>query len=89
MDELTIRGAGKMANLCAWSQRVAECRGNGMPVAQWCESNGISRKTYCRWQKKVFDATVGERREEPKFTVRIGSIAEVYTGADAELWRLS
>ncbi len=75
MDEITIRGTRKQANLQVWSQRVPECREGGMPVTQWCESNGISRKTYYRWQKKVFDATVGERREEPKFTVRIGSVA--------------
>ncbi len=52
MDELTIRGAGKMANLRAWSQRVPECREGEIPVAQWFESNGISRKTYYRWQKE-------------------------------------
>ena len=103
MDEITIRGTRKQANLQVWSQRVAECQKGRMPVAQWCESNSISRKTYYRWQKKVFEAMAEERREEPRFaevrvqqpengvvaTVRIGSAAvEVYTGADAELWRL-
>ena len=99
MNEMTIREVGKAANLRVWSQRVAECRGSGMPVAQWCELNGISYKTYYRWQKKVFDAMVEEQREEPRFvelkrpespnrlaaTVRIGPASvDVYTGADAE-----
>ncbi len=69
MDEITIQGTRKQTNLQVWSQRVAECQESGIPVAQWCESNGISRKTYYRWQKKVkvFDAMVGEWREEPRF----------------------
>ena len=60
MDEITIRGTRKQANLQVWSQRVPECREGGMPVTQWCESNGFSRKTYYRWQKKIFEAMAEE-----------------------------
>ena len=99
MNEMTIRGTGKMANLQVWSQRVAECRGSGMPVSRWCQENGINVKTYYNWQKKVFEAMVEEQQDGPRFarvsaqqseasiaaTVRIGPASvDVYTGADAE-----
>ncbi len=99
MNEITIRGAGKRANLQVWSQRVAECRGSGLPVSRWCRENGINVKTYYNWQKKVFEAMVEEQQGGPRFaevrvqqpesgiaaTVRIGPAAvDVYTGADAE-----
>ena len=99
MNEMTIQGAGKMANLRMWSQRVAECHGSGLPVSRWCQENGINVKTYYNWQKKVFEAMVEEKQDGPRFarvsvqqpensvaaTVRIGSAAvDVYTGADAE-----
>ena len=99
MNEMTIREVGKAANLRVWSQRVAECRGSGLPVSRWCQEHGINVKTYYNWQKKVFEAMVEERREEPRFvelkrpespnrlaaTVRIGPAAvDVYTGADAD-----
>ena len=99
MNEITIRGAGKRANLQVWSQRVAECRGSGMPVSRWCQEHGINVKTYYNWQKKVFEAMVEEQQDGPRFarvstqqpennvaaTVRIGPASvDVYSGADAE-----
>ena len=99
MNEMTIRGAGKMVNLQVWSQRVAECRGSGLPVSRWCREHGINVKTYYNWQKKVFEAMVEEQQDGPRFarvstqqpennvaaTVRIGPASvDVYTGADAE-----
>ena len=99
MNEMTIREAGKMTNLQMWSQRVAECRGSGLPVSRWCQEHGINVKTYYNWQKKVFEAMVEERQGGPRFarvnaqqpessiaaTVRVGPAAvDVYTGADAE-----
>lgn len=99
MNEMTIRGAGKMTNLRVWSQRVAECRGSGMPVSRWCQEHGINVKTYYNWQKKVFEAMVEEQHDGPRFarvsaqqpetsvaaTVHIGPAAvDVYSGADAE-----
>ena len=67
MNEITIRGAGKRANLQVWSQRVAECRGSGIPVSRWCQENGINVKTYYNWQKKVFEAMVEEQQDGPRF----------------------
>ncbi len=46
MNEMTIRGAGKMAYLRVWSQRVTECRESGLPVNRWCQEHGINVKTY-------------------------------------------
>ncbi len=99
MNAITIRVAGKRANLRVWSQRVAECRGSGIPVSRWCQEHGINVKTYYNWQKKVFEAMVEEQQSGPRFarvsaqqlennvaaTVRIGPASvDVYTGADAE-----
>ena len=99
MNEMTIRGAEKQANLQKWSQRVAECRSSGLPVRQWCDENGVNPKAYYTWQKKVFDAIVErqdvqvprfaqlrapEHRGDPAATVRMGGAAvDVYAGADA------
>ncbi len=51
MNEMTILGVGKMANLRVWSQRVAECRESGLPVSRWYQENGINVKMYYNWQK--------------------------------------
>lgn len=99
MNEMTLREAGKQANLRKWSQRVVECRSSGLPVGQWCDENGINQKTYYRWQKEVFTAMVEQQSTRtPRFaelrapehrgdlaaTVRIGDVAvDVYAGADA------
>lgn len=67
MNEMTIRRAGKAANLQVWSQQMAECGGNRMPVSRWGQENGINVKTYYNWQKKVFETMVEKQHREPRF----------------------
>ena len=40
------------AQLREWSARIAECRGSGMSVREWCKARGIITKTYYYWEKQ-------------------------------------
>ena len=62
MDNITIRSVKAQRSLVEWSQRVADCRSSGQPVARWCAEHDINPKTYYNWQKKVFAAMV-ERQQ--------------------------
>ena len=67
--ETSIQTLGQRRRLLEWSQRVAECRGSGLPVSRRCRENGVNVKTYYNWnwQKKVFEAMAEERREVTGF----------------------
>ena len=41
-----------------WVERIAECRGSGLSVREWCRDNEISEKTYYYWQKKLYQQMV-------------------------------
>ena len=41
-----------------WAERIAECRGSGLSVREWCRDNEISEKTYYYWQKKLYQQMV-------------------------------
>lgn len=55
MSELGIVAARHESLLRIWRQRVIECKGSGMTIAQWCDQNHIGIKTYYYWQSKVWD----------------------------------
>ena len=38
-----------------WSARIAECRGSGKAVKEWCAEQGISVQTYYRWEKRFVE----------------------------------
>ena len=38
-----------------WSARIAECRGSGKAVKEWCAEQGISAQTYYRWEKRFVE----------------------------------
>ena len=49
------------AQIPMWQDRVQACRSSGQSVEQWCRENGISSKTYYRWEKYclgIADGTV-------------------------------
>ena len=48
-----VRAMKHAALLQAWSGRIATCRSSGKTVKEWCESEGISIKTYYYWEKKI------------------------------------
>ncbi len=52
-----------------WTQRIAECRRSGMQVKTWCQTHGVSKKTYYYWQRRVLGTTQNEEAHErqPEF----------------------
>ena len=38
-----------------WSARIAECRGSGKAVKEWCAEQSISVQTYYRWEKRFVE----------------------------------
>ena len=59
-----------------------------MPIEKWCRERGISKQTYYRWQKRVFEAA--QRQQQVEFaeaaTVRLGKLeVEFYHGTDERL----
>lgn len=47
-----------------------------MPIEKWCRERGISKQTYYRWQKRVFEAA--QRQQQVEF-------AEVRTSESLQL----
>lgn len=62
-ERMTIQSAGHQHRLQEWSRKVTACRQSGKTVKRWCEENGITPKTYYRWQQKVFSA-MAEQQEQ-------------------------
>lgn len=62
-ERMTIQSAGHQHRLQEWSQKVTACRQSGKTVQRWCEENGITPKTYYRWQQKVFSAMVEQQEQ--------------------------
>lgn len=66
MNQLTI--ATHEAKLALWADRIQECHASGMSVKDWCQSQGISDKTYYYWFQKLkqeaFDKLPKEQREK-------------------------
>ena len=46
-----------------WAERIAECRGSGLSVREWCRDNEISEKTYYYWQKKLYQQMISAAEE--------------------------
>ena len=62
-EGITIQSAGRQHRLQEWSRKVADCRQSGKSVKRWCEENGITTKTYYRWQQKVFSAMIEQQEQ--------------------------
>lgn len=64
MDQLTV--ATHNQKLEFWLARIRDCRASGMSVADWCNTNGISIKTYYYWMRKIkreaFESLPAERK---------------------------
>ena len=76
---------------------VADCRGSGMTVKEWCEAHGVKCSQYYRWQRKVYEAMQEPEFVEitpsrasdapcPALSVKLlNASVEVYSGCDAAL----
>ena len=61
MDVRAIKHAAKLSE---WSERIRLCRSSGVPVKSWCEENGISVKSYYRWER-LYIAEAGMQMQFP------------------------
>ena len=49
------------AQIPKWQERIQACRSSGQSVEKWCRENGVSSKTYYRWEKyclQIADGTL-------------------------------
>ena len=46
-----------------WSEMIKVCRGSGLTVQQWCDTNGINIKTYYYRLRKVGEAICEETHD--------------------------
>lgn len=91
-----IKALRAQSNIRGWAALVADCRGSGITVKEWCAEHGVKCSQYYRWQRKVYEAM-----QEPEFVeitapagdgsstalsvqLRNASV-EVYSGCDAAL----
>ena len=50
-----VRDLKHEALLQEWTTRIGECRASGMSVKAWCETRGISVKTYYYWEERYVE----------------------------------
>lgn len=55
MEGISLIEAKHESYLQLWRSRVMDCRNSGKSVTLWCAENGINKKTYYYWQKRVWD----------------------------------
>ena len=56
-----------------WSDMVRACRGSGLTVRQWCNSNGINIKTYYYRLRKVREALCEETHDIVQIPLTTGN----------------
>lgn len=91
-----IKTLRTQSNIREWTALVADCRGSGMTVKEWCEAHGVKCSQYYRWQRKVYETmqepefveiTVpASNAPSPALSVKLRNASvEVYSGCDAAL----
>ena len=71
-----LRQYNQEQKLIEWAKKITERQESGMPIEKWCRERGISKQTYYRWQKRVFEAA--QRQQQVEF-------AEVRTSESLQL----
>lgn len=71
--EQSLQVMSKQERLENWTARIMACRSNGMTVRAWCQENGLSEKTYCYWQRRLFQALAGQQQQ----TIQQPAFAEI------------
>ena len=61
-------------NLAQWQQMVYDCRNSGMTVKAWCAENGIYDKTYYYRQRKVWEATQQQKKQNTGMSGKLPAI---------------
>ena len=93
-----LRVYNEQNKLAQWTQVVAQCRGSGLSVRQWCQEHGLNVSSYYKWQRKVYAAAQAQRESRfvqvtPAQPVAVGGVAvsvrivgaevDIHNGADA------
>ena len=85
MGELTVIAVKQRYSAATWKERVAECRSSGQGVMEWCAANGINRKSYYRWERRLLQEAGNELRciPQPRQNQRFAEIPQVPCTPDA------
>lgn len=57
--------AKRIARVANWRERVVACRNSGLSVREWCQQEGISSKTYYRYERMILDMVTFEQKGDP------------------------
>ena len=71
-----LRQYNQEQKLIEWAKQITERQESGMSIEKWCRERGVSKQTYYRWQKRVFEAA--QRQQQVEF-------AEVRTSESLQL----
>jgi len=50
---MKVQSVAQQTKLRAWAAQIDDCMQSGLPVKEWCESNGVAKKTYYYRLKRV------------------------------------
>jgi hypothetical protein len=55
---IDMRGVKRELKLAEWTRLIHECASSGKTIKAWCEENGIARRKYNYWQRRVREEVV-------------------------------
>jgi len=75
---MKVQSIARQMKLRVWASQIDDCMQSGLSVKQWCERNGVAKKTYYYRQKRV--------REELLEATEIGGALQLtrMTGSDID-----
>jgi len=56
---MDMRGVKREVKFAEWTRLIHECVSSGKTIKAWCEENGISRRMYSYWQRRIREEMVG------------------------------
>lgn len=51
---MATRATQHDARLEKWKKQIADCRSSGKRISEWCSEQGVSLKTYRRWERELY-----------------------------------
>ena len=55
---IDMRGVKREFKLAEWTKLIHQCASSGKTIKAWCEENGINRRSYNYWQRRVREEVV-------------------------------
>jgi hypothetical protein len=56
---MDMRGVKREVKFAEWTRLIHECVSSGKTIKAWCEENGISRRMYSYWQRRIREEVIG------------------------------